>query len=118
MPYLMAEDDRGIVFLKFGEWTISRNQDPVTVTLEQVDEMVAAIGDPKLRTMIGANGESQWINADAHRVAGLSNVRNEAIVEFTEFDMDWKHFEPKIGRCWIAHIRLHPPMVSMKKVTS
>ena len=59
---------------------------------------------------------SQHINADAHQVAQLNNQKNEAVLEFNAVDINWRTLEVTVHGVWVAHIRLNPPMVNMKKV--
>lgn len=111
--YLAVNKENKIRFLRYGEWTIEEFNDPVNISKTMVTEIMNAIGKKELRTMIGPNGEYMAINADAHRVGELSNSKNETILTFTEFEMDWLYMTSTVHRRWTAHIRLNPPWVNL-----
>lgn len=111
--FLAVNKENKIHFLRYGDWTIEEFNDPVSISQTMVTEIMDAIGKEELRKMISPNGEYMTINADAHRIGELSNSKNETILTFTEFEMDWLYMAPTVHRRWTAHIRLNPPLVRL-----
>ena len=113
MKYLKVSRRNGkeTVFLKYGGWTINQSSDPISVTKEEVTEMVASITNPDLRRMYGSDGESLTINMAPHSAAKLSNECNEDIIQLQELAVDWEMLEIRVAHQWTVHVRLNPPLV-------